>query len=280
MTSDQVLVQDHLLFPEILWKMPQNIYKRKRGKVLVLDSPLTLEAAFATGASLVLLGFPENLEETFQKILPENMLYALPETPAGSLSLAAESKILDLTKEMDAVVLGEGLSRNNETGQLIQKIVPQIPAILILEKDALFHISPSLFLERKSPTIILSDTSEIAALLHKENFQTPDRRPIMEHLYKHREEIARQTAKQWQTRLPTSGSGGQVILILKGEQTILTDGEKIIINLLGGKNEFLAGILAALVSQNKEQLLEAAATAIYLQSKAKGLKDLPEIISQ
>lgn len=235
----------------------------------MLGPPLIAEAAFATSASLVLLGFPENLEETFQKILPENMLCALPETPAGSLSLAAEPKILELAKEMDAVVLGEELSRNNETGQLIQKIVPQIPAILILEKDALFHISPSLFLERKSPTIILSDTSEIAALLHKENFQTPDRRPIMEHLYKHRETVAKEAAKRW-----------GIILVLKGHQIVISDGERAVVALLEGENQFLTGILATLATQNKTELLKAAATAVYLQSKAKNIQDLPKVISQ
>ncbi len=235
----------------------------------MLGSPLIAEAAFATGASLVLLGFPQGLKETYQKILPENMLCPLPETPASSLSLEAEQKILELAKEVDTVVLGEGLSKNSETGQLIQKIAPQIPAILVLEKDGLFHISPSLFSKRENPTIILPDSSEMAALLQKENFKTPDKRPIMEGLYKHRETIAKEAAKRW-----------QVILILKGHQIIVSDGERAVVALPNNDNQFLTGILATLAAQNKTELFKAAATAVYLQSKAKSIKELPEIISQ
>lgn len=298
--TEKVLVQDHILFSEILWKFPQNIYKRQRGKILIVAGSrgfsgaalLLLEAAFRTGAGLIVLGFPQGLKEVYRDILPETMLEPLPETPTGSLSLDGEAKILELTEECDVTTIGPGLSRNSETQQLVQKLVPQIKTPLIIDADGLNAISPSLFPKRQSATIITPHSGEMVNLLEKEGYQAPDRRPLMEHLYRHREEMTKDAAKRW-----------KVILVLKGHQTVISDGERVVIDPIGGPElatagtgDILTGIIATLATQNKSKLLEAAATAVYLHSqtgkKAKEtlgersvvasdiIRELPEVIKE
>ena len=145
----QKLIQDHLLFPEVLWERPLNIYKRALGKVLVIAgsrgmagaAALTLEAAYRAGAGIVTLGFPEGLVAVYKKILPEAMTLPLPETPAGSISTKAKDEIIKNSQDFDCAVIGPGLSQNAETMQLVWEIFFKIKKPIILDADGLNAIS-------------------------------------------------------------------------------------------------------------------------------------------
>lgn len=284
-----VLLQDRLLFPELFWKQPQNIYKRKRGKILVVGGSKndvasllkTLNAVFQSKASLVILVTPQGLREHLKDILtPDVTVKWALETPVGSLSLDAYDAVVELAKDVDTTVLGPGLSRNPETTQLIQKLVSQIESQLLLESDSLEKVSPESFSQRTSPTVLALNASQFVALLKKEGFKTPDERSLMEYLYRHANELVAQKAKEWGT-----------IIIFNGPELIITDGNRIIAEpeeetkqKFTEENPAFLGLLATMISQHKTHLLEASANSVYILNQAlkKGepLKTLSEVLAE
>jgi len=260
-----ILSQDHLIFPEILWKRPQNIYKRQCGKILILAgsrgmagaAALSTEAAFRAGAGIVLLGFPDALKEVYKKVLPETMSIPLISTPAGSVSLRAYPGIMEIAKDVDIVACGPGLSRNTETAQLVQKLVKNLNKPLVLDADGLNALidKTKLLAQRTWPTIITPHPGELARLI-KEKPQN---------INKNRIKFAQKTALEFKS-----------ITVLKGYQTVIAEPEgKIIINKTGGPElatagtgDVLTGIISTLCSQNLNRLFEATSTAVYLHGLA------------
>lgn len=269
LAMSDILVQDHLLFPQILWERPQNIYKRACGKILILAGSknmsgaalLTAEAAFRSGAGLVILGYPENLKEVYQKMLPEAMSLILPETPSGSLSLKAFDAILQAIEDIDLVVLGPGLTRNRETQQLIEKLVVELNKPLVIDADGLNAIADSsqevkdIFLKRQKETIITPHFGEMSRLT---------KIPVKE-IEENKLRIAREYSQAW-----------KIILVLKGFETVISQGKgRVVINKSGGPGlatagtgDVLAGVIATFGAQNLKKLFEATATAVYIHGLA------------
>lgn len=256
-----ILNQDHLLFPEILWKRPQNIYKRQCGKILILAgsrgmagaATLATEAAFRSGAGVVLLGFPDALKDVYKKVLPDTMSMPLESTPAGSISIKAYSNIIKITTDIDIVAVGPGLSKNNETVKLIQKLITNIDKPLILDADGINALTDktSLLTKRPGPTIITPHPGEAGRLMQMKP----------EAINKDRIKIVQKMASKFNT-----------ITVLKGSQTMICEPEgRVVINQSGGPElatagtgDVLLGITATFCSQNLNKLFEATSTACYL----------------
>ncbi len=261
------LIQDKIIFPEIIWQRPQNIHKRQAGKVLIIAGSkgmsgaglLTAEAAFRTGIGLVVFGYPTNLKEVYRQVLPEMMSLILPETPAGSLSLKALDEIVKGSEDVDLVVLGPGLTRNSETVSLIQQVVIKIDKPLIIDADGLNAISEGnpeeIFTSRPCLTIITPHYGEMGRLIKMPPKEIEDDK------YK----LSARYAKEW-----------NLILVLKGHETLITEPSgKQVVNRSGGpglatagSGDVLSGIIGTLCSQNKEKLFEATASAVYLHGLA------------
>ncbi|MFH1598615.1 MAG: NAD(P)H-hydrate dehydratase [Patescibacteria group bacterium] len=261
------LIQDKIIFPEIIWQRPQNIHKRQAGKILIIAGSkgmsgaglLTAEAAFRTGIGLIVFGYPESLKDVYRKVLPEMMSLILPETPAGSLSLKALEEIVKGSEDVDMVVLGPGLTRNSETVSLIQQVVAKIDKPLIIDADGLNAISEGnpdeIFSNRPNRTIITPHYGEMGRLIKLSPKEIEDNK------YK----LSERYAREW-----------NLTLVLKGQETLITEpAGKQVINKSGGpglatagSGDVLSGIIATLGAQNQEKLFEAAATSVYLHGLA------------
>lgn len=261
----KILTQNKLLFPEILWKRPQNIYKRQCGKVLILAgskgmagaAALATEAAFRAGAGIVLLGFPDVLKDVYKKVLSETMSMPLASTPSGSISLSSYESIAKISKDVDLIALGPGLSRNEETSALVKKLAENLEKPLIIDADGLnaFIDNTEILSKRKSPTIITPHSGEAGRLIKEKP----------EVINKNRLKVAEDLAKKFQT-----------ITVLKGHETVITEPEgRVIINKTGGPElatagtgDVLLGIISAFCAQNIKKLFEATVTAVYLHGLA------------
>jgi len=260
-----ILIQDYLLFPEILWKRPQNVYKRQCGKVLILAgskgmagaAALTCEAAFRAGAGIVLLGFPDTLKDVYRKVLSETMSMPLTSTPAGSISLSAYDDIIKIAADTDLVAIGPGLSRNEETSVLVRKLAENLEKLLIIDADGLnaFIDKTNILSKRKSPTIITPHPGEAGRLIKEKP----------EAINQNRLKVAEDLAKKF-----------QIITVLKGHETVIAEPEgKIVINKTGGPElatagtgDVLLGIISTFCAQNIKKLFEATVTAVYLHGLA------------
>ena len=91
------------------------------------------------------------------------------ETAALSLSLKAKPELLALAEKADMVVIGPGLSLQEETAKLIRELSAVIPKPLLIDGDGLTAIAerPEILLKRKAATILTPHAGEMARLARK-----------------------------------------------------------------------------------------------------------------
>lgn len=278
------IYQNKVLFPEILWERPVHYYKTQGGKVLVLAGSkgmtgaaiLTCEAVFRSGTGVLTLGFPEKLKEIYKEILPEAMTLPLPGTPSVSLAKKAEDQIIEQSKNCQSVVIGPGLSTNSETVHLVWQLLFEIDKTIVLDADGLSALATGIkvmrdkespdfledyFARQKRKMILTPHVGEAKRILDAMNLpELRDEKVTPEFIEQHKKELAPLISKKL-----------NVITVLKGHETVITDGEITIINQTGvpelataGSGDVLSGIIGSFVAQNPEKIFEATATAVYL----------------
>ncbi len=88
------------------------------------------------------------------------------ETAEGSISLENKDRLLELTENMDMVIIGPGLSLNEETQQLVRELTLLISKPLLIDGDGLTAISTDIELikNRKAETILTPHMGEMARI--------------------------------------------------------------------------------------------------------------------
>jgi hydroxyethylthiazole kinase-like uncharacterized protein yjeF len=88
------------------------------------------------------------------------------ETPEGSLSIANKEDLLTLSSSMDMVILGPGVSLNEETQNLIRDLVQAAPVPILIDGDGITAVSKDLEIikKRSAPTILTPHTGEMARI--------------------------------------------------------------------------------------------------------------------
>ena len=69
--------------------------------------------------------------------LTEPMTAPVPEVEGGFLSLKASGRILHLAANVNAAVVGPGIGRHRETGQLLREILTKLTVPMVVDADAL-----------------------------------------------------------------------------------------------------------------------------------------------
>ena len=276
---------------------PADSHKGSFGHVLVVAgsrgksgaAALAAAGAARIGAGLVTIACPESAHAAIAAHSAEAMSAALPETPAGALSLEAEREILALaaaaraqrgssTRGGDAVqrggargryggaaregrgrlavVLGPGLSREPQSLELARRLALRLRAPLVLDADAAVAFAGALpnLAARRAPCVLTPHPGEAAALLGATAAQ----------INSDRVGAARSLA----------GQSGAVAL-LKGAATVAAaPGRRSVVNptggpllAAGGSGDVLAGMVGGLLAQGAEAL-EAAALAAYVHGAA------------
>ena len=168
------------------------------------------------------------------------MTEPLPENVAGTLALASFDRIEELLHAKDAVVLGPGLSRNEETDHLILKLLPKMgETILILDADGLNAFAGHPHELRSEGLLILTP--------HPGEMRRITGLPVSES-HTDRIRIARQVAKEH-----------DAIVVLKGHRTVIASPSGAAwINMTGnpgmakgGSGDVLSGIIAACHAQKQ-----------------------------
>ena len=233
-------------------------HKGDFGKILLLcgSRGFTGAAYFAAmgalrcGAGLVYLGVPKSIYAIEAGKLNEPVVFPLPEKD-GKLSQAALEDVLPRLMQMDAVVLGCGLGRSEETTAVIQAVLQQAPCPVVLDADGINGLAGHMDVVRRRawPTILTPHDGEF---LRMGGQLGPDRMAS-----------AAETARDL-----------GCIVLLKGHRTCITDGIRGYRNLtgnpgmaVGGSGDVLAGMIGGLLGQ-KLPPLEAAACAAWLHGAA------------
>ncbi|MBI3278016.1 MAG: NAD(P)H-hydrate dehydratase [Chlamydiae bacterium] len=254
---ESLLLPDDLTFPP---KRKRLSHKGDFGHLLILGgSPgltgaptLASLAALRSGAGLVTVGIPKSLNSIMEIKLTEPMTVPLPESESGTLGLSALDPILNFLKRAKAMVIGPGLSTQEETGVLIHRLLPQVSVPMVMDADALNILAqnPSSLLKAKAPVILTPHPGEMARLTGK---------TILE-IQEDRWNIARQWAQETKSIVVLKGAG-TVIASSEGNLDLNVTGNAAMA--VGGMGDLLAGMIGGFLAQGMSSL-EAAKLGVYL----------------
>jgi len=215
---------------------------------------LAAEAAIRSGAGYATAAVPAGLEPIFEVKLTETMTLGCGEDPAH-LGPSALEAAASHCESAAAVVIGSGLGREQAAADFLRAMVQRVQAPMVIDADGLGAIGEDLDLvaSRPGPTLLTPHEGEIGKLLGFDH-----------------SEIA---AHRLQYALTLARRAGAVA-VLKGDDTIVTDGERVAINDLSapglataGTGDVLAGICGAFLARGLDPF-EAACAAVHAHTRA------------
>lgn len=144
----QSLIDDDLA-AKLLPKRTRAAHKGTCGRILIVAgsrgmtgaATLCASSALRAGAGIVTLCVPASLHDIMEGKLTEVMTQPMPENKAGSGRFggeAAEQAILQMAETYDAVLIGPGLGRAEETQQFVRSLVAKLKKPVILDADAIY----------------------------------------------------------------------------------------------------------------------------------------------
>ena len=233
-------------------------HKGDFGKTLLLcgsrgytgAAALAAMGALRSGAGLVFLGVPESIYAIEAVKLTESIVFPLPDEN-GMLSGAAVPQILERLPRMDAVLIGPGLGQSAGTLAAVKAVLEGFDGPVVVDADGINILAAhkDILRGRAVSTILTPHDGEFARL---GGVVGNDRAAAAENM-------ARQLG---------------CIMLLKGHETVITDGVETYINhtgnpgmAVGGSGDVLAGILVSLLGQGIAPL-EAAACGAWLHGAA------------
>ncbi len=250
-----------LCHEDILKLLPDRAIKAHKGdfgKLLLIcgsrsctgAAALASMGALRVGAGLVYLAVPLCIYEIEAVKLTEPVIFPLP-CHDGMLSEEAWSTLLPLLNKVDAVLVGPGLGCSAGTEAVVCAAVEAFNGPVIVDADGINVLN-------KHKDILRRRTAATILTPHEGEFLR-----FGGSLEYGRTAGARQMAEDL-----------GCIVVLKGHQTVITDGEAVYINptgnpgmATGGSGDVLAGIITALVGQGIAPL-EAAAAGAWLHGAA------------
>jgi ADP-dependent NAD(P)H-hydrate dehydratase / NAD(P)H-hydrate epimerase len=157
------------------------------------------------------------------------------ETTSGSISRSNKSRLLEIAEKMDIVVLGPGLSLNDETASLAGELVQKIKKPLLIDGDGITAVCKDLscLRRRKAPTILTPHLGEMSRITGK----------AVAAINENRIEVIQAAARDL-----------NAVIVLKGAHTLIgyPDG-RVFVNMSGnsgmataGSGDVLTGTIAAM----------------------------------
>jgi len=241
-------------------------YKHAVGKLLVIAgsigytgaAAMTCQSALRTGAGIVTLVCPWELNSIFEVKLTEVMTYPVEQTDDITIHINAFKEISELSEKFDALAIGPGLSRNPSTICLVREILKQIKKPTVLDADGLRALYGPMEVEKDnnfdlSHVIITPHSGELASILGREKIGLEERL-----------EANIEVVKKY-----------NLVSVLKGAATLTTNQEQITyINPTGswalataGTGDVLSGIIGSLLAQGMG-LLDAAVCGTFIHGYA------------
>jgi NAD(P)H-hydrate epimerase len=211
-------------------------------------------AALRGGAGLVHVAVPQ---EVLAIVAGGNPCYITVPLPGdqGHLSEEAVRELLHSAQSHDVLAVGPGLGRSLGLSALVTTLLSEVSIPIVLDADGLNALESARVLSwsRKASLVLTPHPGEFARL-------TGSDVPTVQ---EHRQEVAFDFAREY-----------GVVLVLKGHQTVVTDGQRLYLNTTGnpgmataGSGDVLTGAVAALIGQGLSPF-EAAQLGVYLHGSA------------
>ncbi|GAB4138133.1 MAG: hypothetical protein Tsb009_06120 [Planctomycetaceae bacterium] len=256
----------------------EDSHKGSFGKVLILGGSRGMSGAVALaglgalrgGAGLVYCAVPKSIQPIVSSIEPSYLTIGLNESARGTIELASSDFDELKLHSYDAIAIGPGIGRSEALTKLVNELFLSKTGPMVMDADALNALAelsqplPTDDSDSKLPQRTSSDGSLPPRILtpHPGEFSRLTGCDISS-IERNREKYATNFARE-----------NQVILVLKGHRTIITDGTRIAINTTGnngmatgGSGDVLTGLITALLGQQMPPF-EAAQLGVHLHGLA------------
>ena len=254
----EMLELDQKKVYHLLPDRPVNSHKGDYGRILLLcgsrgytgAAALAAMGALRSGAGLVYLAVPESIYEIEAVKLTEPVISPLPDEN-GTFAVTAGKQVLSLLDNKDAVLIGPGIGQSEGSYAVVRTVLEAFSGTVVLDADGInvMNAHKDILRDRTSPTIL-----------------TP-----------HAGEFQRFGGILVEERAASAAAMARnlgVIVLLKGHETVITDGKRCYRNptgnpgmATGGSGDVLAGIITSLLGQGIPPL-EAAACGAWLHGAA------------
>lgn len=206
---------------------------------------LATESCIRSGAGLTTLITSSEGRKLLSGSLVEGMLATFEDN----------EKVKYLLSKADAVAFGPGIKEDEESMKLLEEIIIDSPSSIIIDAGGINLLSKNkkCLCSVKDKVILTPHPGEMARLIGKD----------ISYVEKNRIECSRAFAKQY-----------KCIVLLKGYNTVITDGKNVFINKTGnskmasgGMGDTLTGIITALVAQGYSNM-DATLLGAYIHGLA------------
>lgn len=246
---------------------PADSHKGLFGRVLVVGGSvgfsgavaMTARSALRSGAGLVRVAVPKSILPIVASLDPCYTTAALAEDARGQIDARAAADVLSLAKENDVTAFGPGAGTRQGVYITLSLLLRQNELKLVIDADGLNVLAangeaggwPAV---KKAQVVLTPHPGEMQRL-----WKSVFREPMPEDREKAASTFAEKT---------------NAVLVLKGHQTVVTDGQRLYVNTTGnpgmatgGSGDVLTGVIAALVGQ-RMGLFDAAVLGAYVHGMA------------
>ena len=214
-------------------------------------------AALRSGAGLVRVMCPEEVQPTVASFEPSYMTYPVAHDREGLVTFEGAKKAIEkFTPLATVLAMGPGLGQSADLRELVRWVVESVELPTVLDADALNNLAGQTeALGRiQRPVVITPHPGEFSRLTGRDTME------IQEDRETHAVGFAE--------------SAQNLILVLKGAETIVTDGHRLYKNTTGnpgmatgGSGDVLTGVIAALIAQGMDPF-DAACLGVYAHGLA------------
>lgn len=248
---------------------PADGHKGTFGRVLLIGGStgmsgaicLSGKAALRSGSGLVSVAVPCSIQSIVAGYEPSYMTIGLSEDSVGQLLLPTSDLLQRKLAGMDAVGIGPGLGQSQGACDLVRWIMQMVECPLVIDADAL-NVAAHERLFSSGRPMSEGIISRRVITPHPGEFSRLTGLSV-EEILGNRERVAVEFAQEY-----------GLVVVLKGPQTIVTDGQLLYRNqtgnsgmATGGTGDVLTGILTSLLGQRMAPF-EAASLAVCVHGLA------------
>jgi len=249
----------------VLPPRPRDSHKGRFGNVLVVAGSRGMAGAAAlcgasalrSGAGLVRVACPAEVQPTVASFEPSFMTYPLPCDDNGLIQLErAQPDLERLIAPVDVIAVGPGLGQSDDIRRLVRFLITGTSKPLLIDADGLNALASQtdLLSGLNRPVVLTPHPGEFARLAGLT--------------------IADVQADRIERAAALAALSVPLVVVLKGAGTVVSDGRRYYINTSGnpgmataGAGDVLAGVIAALMGQ-KLPAFEAAQLGVFIHGLA------------
>ncbi len=208
-------------------------------------------SALRTGVGLLKVALPKSIYQIVASSVYEAVYLPFEDGEKGTVSPASLDKLLEESKSASAVLLGCGLKWCDDTVEFVKGFVSSCTNKLLVDADGINAIAQNI-------DILRNTKAQVVLTPHLKEMSRLNRMSVQE-IAEKREEVALNFAREY-----------SCTVVLKGKNTVVTDGDRLFINptgnpgmAKGGSGDVLSGIIASLMAQGVG-VFESACLGVYI----------------